>query len=505
MNRFDWASWDDTYNFIQDRNEAYIASNLYPEGLARINVNFLLFINTSGQLVFGKAIDLRSLEETPLSQNLTDYVSGTPLLWRFSDVNSTVSGIILVDETPILISSKPILNSQGLGPIHGALIAGRYLNLQEVDSLSKSTHLPIELARVDDSKMAPDFKLALSSLSSKTPIFVNPINSSYVAGYSIIKDVEESPILIIKASIFRDVYIQGEESISFLAISLFLVGIAFSVLILRLLSRSVISPLTRLDKEVKAISKSPLSSNRLHIKGNDEFVSLSKSVNEMVDSLEQAQKLAGIGQLTNMVAHDLRNPLQSISMATYGLKKKLSSNPDMDTSKLLNIIETSVKYSDKIVSDLLDYSREIRLEPSEFNLSQLVKEVLQSIEVPREVDVVNKIAEDIAMKADIFKLKRVFVNIIKNAVEAMPKGGILSLSSLTENGNLEVAFADTGVGISVDALEKMGKPLFTTKSKGMGLGFVISKRIVEAHGGSISVKSEVGKGTIIKVKLPAKQ
>jgi two-component system CheB/CheR fusion protein len=86
----------------------------------------------------------------------------------------------------------------------------------------------------------------------------------------------------------------------------------------------------------------------------------------------------------------------------------------------------------------------------------------------------------------------------------LPKGGTLSLSSLNEKGNLEVVFADNGVGIPPDFVEKMGKPLVTTKAKGMGLGFAICKRMVEAHMGSIYVESEVGKGTIIKVKLPVK-
>ena len=135
-------------------------------------------------------------------------------------------------------------------------------------------------------------------------------------------------------------------------------------------------------------------------------------------------------------------------------------------------------------------------------LSQLIKESLEQVEVPEKVKVVNEISKGNSVKVDVYKMKRVFINLIRNAVEAMPNGGTLSLSSLSQNGNIEVVFADSGVGISADALKRMGEPLFTTKAKGMGLGFVICKRIVEAHKGSISVESEVGKGTTIKVKLP---
>ena len=503
LNRIDWANWDDTYNFIQNSNEAYIEANLYPESLAKINVNVILFIDTSGKIVYGKAIDLQSLEEKPIPKNLTDYLSMTDVLWCHSDVNSTVSGIVLLDKTPLLISSKPILTSQGLGPIRGTLVVGRYLDSEELDSLSKITKLPIEISIID-SNMTRDFQLALSALSSKTPTFVKPINSSYIAGYSLITDVEGSQILIIRASSFRDVYLQGQESVVFLALWLLLIGIVFSVLIWILLEKLVISPLTLLDKQVKIISEKPLDSNQLKIKGNDEFSTLSQSVNKMVSSLEQAQNLAGIGQLTTMVAHDLRNPLQSINTATYGLKRKLSPSSDKDIIVLLNVIQESVKYSDKIVSDLLDYSRDLKLELCVSDISQLVKESLENVGIPGNVKVVDEIAKDSMVKVDAYKMKRVFINIIRNAFEAMPKGGTLSLSSLNEKGNLEVVFADNGVGIPPDVLETMGKPLVTTKAKGMGLGFAICKRLVEAHKGSIYLESEVGKGTIIKVKLPFK-
>ena len=137
LNRIDWASWDDTYNFIQDRNEAYIESNLYPEALAALNVNMLLFIDTSGQLVYGKAIDLQSTEEKSIPQDLISELSRNNVLWNHSDVTSFVSGVVLLDETPMLVSSIPILTSLGEGPIRGALVAGRYLDSEELESISE--------------------------------------------------------------------------------------------------------------------------------------------------------------------------------------------------------------------------------------------------------------------------------------------------------------------------------------------------------------------------------
>jgi two-component system sporulation sensor kinase C len=106
------------------------------------------------------------------------------------------------------------------------------------------------------------------------------------------------------------------------------------------------------------------------------------------------------------------------------------------------------------------------------------------------------------IRVDVEKVRRVFVNLIRNAVEAMPKGGKITIKSRAEGENLEMTFSDTGIGMSKATLEKLWTPLFTTKAKGMGFGLAICKRFVEAHGGSISVKSALGKGTTFTVTIP---
>ena len=130
LNRLDWASWDDTYNFVRDCNEAFIEANLYDESFATLKLNILLFIDTSGQLVYGKEFDLQSLEEKSVPQDLIGYLSRNNVLWNHSDITSIVSGVILLDKNPLLISSKPILTSLGEGPIRGALLVDATLTLR---------------------------------------------------------------------------------------------------------------------------------------------------------------------------------------------------------------------------------------------------------------------------------------------------------------------------------------------------------------------------------------
>jgi PAS domain S-box-containing protein len=222
------------------------------------------------------------------------------------------------------------------------------------------------------------------------------------------------------------------------------------------------------------------------------------------EQLLRAQRLAVIGELAGMVGHDLRNPLTSISGAVYYVKKRLSSKIDGKVNEMLDLIGKNIVYSNKIINDLLDYSREIKLDITETIPKSTIKEALSLVEIPKNVQVIDLTEGKPKIKVDTAKIKRAFVNILKNAVEAMPRGGTLTTKSRKSDGNVEFVFSDTGVGVSKKTIEKFWTPLFTTKAKGMGFGLAICKRIVEAHGGSISVKSSRGKGTTFTVTIPIK-
>lgn len=229
-----------------------------------------------------------------------------------------------------------------------------------------------------------------------------------------------------------------------------------------------------------------------------------RKLNKSHEQLLKAQRLAVIGELAGMVGHDLRNPLTSISGAAYYLKKRLGSKIDGKIKEMLNLIENNIVYSNKIINDLLGYSREIKLDLTESNPKSIVRAALSLVEIPKNVQVIDLTENKPKIKVDVGKMKRAFVNIIKNAIDAMPKGGTLTVKSKKSDGNLKFIFSDTGVGMSKKTMENLWTPLFTTKAKGMGFGLPICKRIIEAHGGSISIKSDRGKGTAFTVTIPTK-
>jgi len=203
-----------------------------------------------------------------------------------------------------------------------------------------------------------------------------------------------------------------------------------------------------------------------------------------------------------MVAHDLRNPLTGISGAAYHLKKKLGPSADQKSREMFDLIDKDVEYANKILGDLLEYSGEVRLEVSETNPGSIIAQALAKVEIPGNVRIHDLAKDSPHFVADTEKMTRVFVNLIKNAVEAMPQGGELTIRSEESDGNLRLEFSDTGTGITEDAMGRIWTPFYTTKAKGMGLGLSISKRITEAHKGHISLESTVGKGTTITVSIP---
>jgi PAS domain S-box-containing protein len=222
------------------------------------------------------------------------------------------------------------------------------------------------------------------------------------------------------------------------------------------------------------------------------------------ERLLKSERLAAVGEVAAMVGHDLRNPLTGIVGATYYLKMKLRPKLDEKAKEMLELIEKNIEHSDKIVNDLLDYSREMRLELSQTTPRTIVNEALAVLKIPSRIDILNHVRNKPRIKVDTEKMKRVFANIVKNAIEAMPKGGRLTIGSRETQDNVEIDFRDTGTGITKDVLARLWSPLFTTKAKGMGLGLAICKRIVETHGGKISVKSALGKGTTFTVTIPTK-
>lgn len=219
------------------------------------------------------------------------------------------------------------------------------------------------------------------------------------------------------------------------------------------------------------------------------------------EELKRKEKLAVLGQLAGGVGHELRNPLGAIKNAVYFLNMAIEE-PVEEVKESLKIIEEEVTTSERIITSLLDFAR-----PKPLNLQNLViNDVVQSaqkyITVPENVTIVNNLDKSLpSIHADSEQLTQVFRNIIFNAIQAMPEGGQLVINSVEKQERVIISFTDSGVGISEENLGRLFEPLFTTKAKGIGLGLVVSKTLIEGHNGRIDVQSKVGKGSTFTIKL----
>jgi PAS domain S-box-containing protein len=220
--------------------------------------------------------------------------------------------------------------------------------------------------------------------------------------------------------------------------------------------------------------------------------------------LVKVERMAAIGELAAQVAHDLRNPLTSINTSVFFLRDAMVQGDKPEVVKTMTLIEKSVKHANAIVSDLLEYSRTEVGERKEVTLLSMVRSALERSPVGPYIKVELNVKPSLTVYADEQKMFRVFSNLFRNAADAMPGGGTLTVNAVLVEDTATIEVKDTGVGIKKEHLEKLFTPFFTTKSQGMGLGLPICKRIVEGHGGTISINSVPKKGTTVTLTLPTK-
>lgn len=237
---------------------------------------------------------------------------------------------------------------------------------------------------------------------------------------------------------------------------------------------------------------------------------LEKLVEERTKQLKDTERLATIGATAGMVGHDIRNPLQAITSDVYLAKTELAALQESEETKnaieSLDEIEKNIGYINKIVADLQDYARPITPAAKETDLEAICEEVLLKSDLPKTIKSsckVDKAAKQVL--ADPELLRRVISNLVANAVQAMPKGGKLSINAYREEDNVVIEVLDTGVGIPEEVKPKLFTPLFTTKSKGQGFGLAVVKRVTESMNGTVSFESEQGKRTTFILRFPSQR
>ncbi len=231
---------------------------------------------------------------------------------------------------------------------------------------------------------------------------------------------------------------------------------------------------------------------------------------EMERRLEKAERLSSLGQLAAGVAHEIRNPLNAISIATQRLKKDFvpaESSKEENFNNLSGVIKDEIKRLNGIIEEFLSFSKSRRLELRDFSITEILQKIVSLIREEaqdRGVIIETKWRESPAViPVDINKIQQAFLNLIKNAMESIPAQGKISITVDKEGKNyIIVRISDTGCGMTADEIERIFSPEYTTKEKGVGLGIPLASEIIRGHGGEIRVISRKGEGTTFEVVLP---
>jgi len=365
------------------------------------------------------------------------------------------------------------------------------------------------------------------------------VNDWYITAYEPIKSIEENIIGILYVGMLEKPYIDLRNKVMLTFAGMAALSVVLLLTILFFITSSIIHPLKRMVFATNQIARGELN-QKVDMEIQDEIGQLAQSFNqmtenlkianekliqwgktlekrveertkelqEMQDSLIQSEKMASLGKMSAGIAHEINNPLTSILINTHLMLEKTEKS-HIFHEYLSLIADETIRCTD-IVKGLLEFSRQEPPQKAFAAINEIIKRTIQLLEHQaafQNIRVIKKLDENLPqIKVDKDKVKQVFWNLMINAAEAMPNGGTLTITSQLSEDNeyIEVVFADTGVGIPQEYVNKLFDPFFTTKSGGTGLGLAVSYGIVEQHRGKIEVKSEPGKGSVFVISLPNK-
>lgn len=298
---------------------------------------------------------------------------------------------------------------------------------------------------------------------------------------------------------------------------------SLGILVSLYLARKYTQPLHDVVKAAKHVASGDLTTT-IEVEGEDEIAELTRSFNEMVEKLRQhreleerlkeAERLSAVGKLASGIAHEIRNPLNFISLSIDHIRSRLGGGHTEGTAEAMALmanIKDEIHRLNGMIENFLSVGKPLTLNKQDVNVAMLVRDVAdlarqKALEQGIEI-VIDDRAQAVHLKADRVQIKTCLMNVVLNAIQAMPHGGHLRVSTtfLPVAGSVEVVVSDTGPGIEEDALTKIFDPYFTTKKLGIGLGLAITKKIVEEHGGQIHVRSRLHEGTTVTISLPVEK
>lgn len=560
----DWATWDDPYKYMVDRNKEFEVSNFTDEAWKTSGFHVLYFVTNEGEIVWGQARDPQlaptTLDEFPSDRFPAEHEWLTHKLPL--DGDPQISGILPTRHGPMLFCARPILTSQKTGPARGTLIMGRYLSPAKVEALRAQTRVHFEIHQVRGAETPSRATAALARLRSADDLMLQQRDADHTLGFAFMGDPRGRPALVIEAEIPRAISAQGHITTHVMLMFMVMAAVLTAVLLFFAVRFVVVKPLEWLTEEARKIGQTADLTVRLGLKRNDELGTLAGVFDEMVARLAEARATlletsrdAGMADVATGVLHNVGNVLNSVNVSTTTLvdnvkKSKvgglaravalLESNranmaefitrdergrnlptylsqlaqalADEQRSVLteLGTLKTSVDHVNQIVQSQHAFARKVgHVEPT--NLRELVSNALAIMEAAFKrhgIALQSDLSQLPTVQLDSAKCMQVLVNLLTNAKEALGALGKgdkqlnVRLRVVNENEAI-IEVADNGVGISRDNLTRIFGNGFTTKPSGRGFGLHYCALAATEMGGQLTVHSDgPGCGACFMLRLP---
>ncbi len=451
----DWGWWNDTYQYVQDRTVAYQTENLQYEPITRLSLDFLVILDTKNQPVFASMLDAGTESLRPLPPKMLSDLMMQTAQFISEPTKENISGVLLLDQMPSLISITKVLKSDKTGPAAGTLVMGRWVDEQKLAAFSATTRLPIKSFVTTANHLPEDAASAIAQMNqSQLATHVQVMDDTHMASYALIADIDQHPKLLLQIQMTRDIYKKGKTSLYYFLASTVVISLVFCLVTLLLLRNLVLSRLERLSLQVSQIGPN-LSGNgqrdrRIYLSGHDELADLARTINQTLNQLSQrtqelklakqiAEEAKAIADQANQakssflanMSHELRTPLNAILGFAQVLTKERTLT-DSQREKI-SIINRSGEHLLSLINDVLDMSKiesgRIELVLSSFDLYHLLEsleDMLQLNAQSKGLKLIVEVAESLPryVYADERKLRQILLNLLSNAIKFTEIGSV---------------------------------------------------------------------------------